>query len=248
VYGERHWLPGAVHDLVPSAPKPMTSLPLAWELACGGGANGVLDRRNPAGCSVAEESAALLGRPAPRFEAPDQPLTSWKTASEPWGFGPVAPHWQPRAALAGTYDDHWQDERAPLLPEDFQPGFLNAAPAQQQLPFYVPGEEVQLTYMTASGRARFVLPALDVPVLFIARTFMEETSAQVDTLIIEPGEERFSLVARAICVPEPNPLALRQVFVGKLTPGRRRAIETTKLYAGPAVPPSLASASSETGR
>lgn len=241
VYGERHWLPGTVRDLVPSSPKPMTSLPLAWELACGGGTDKAVDRRNPVGCSVAADIATLQGKPAPRYEAPDQPITAGRAASEPWGFGPVAPHWEPRAALAGTYDESWRDERAPLLPEDFQPAFLNAAPVQQRLPSYLPGEEVQLTYMTAGGRTRFVLPAMEIPVLFITRNVMEEAAAQVDTLIIEPAEERFSLVARAICVPEPNPLAMRQVFVGALTPGRRRAIETGKVYAGPDVPPSVAS-------
>ncbi|MFY0539342.1 DUF2169 domain-containing protein [Nannocystis pusilla] len=32
----------------------------------------------------------------------------------PVGFGPVAPQWQPRLGLAGTYDSQWMEQRAPV--------------------------------------------------------------------------------------------------------------------------------------
>ena len=33
----------------------------------------------------------------------------------PVGFGPLAPHWQPRCDFAGTYDQAWQQDRYPVL-------------------------------------------------------------------------------------------------------------------------------------
>jgi hypothetical protein len=157
-------------------------------------------------------------------------VTSWKAQPDPCGFGPIAPHWEPRARLAGTYDDHWKKQRAPLLPEDFNPAFLNCAPPDQQLPGYLPGEEVRLTGMTRSGQARFQLPEFSVPVMFVTRDLIEETWARVDTIIIEPAAERVSLVARSFCSPRPNAIALRTAFVGPLTRGRRRALELGKEY------------------
>jgi hypothetical protein len=49
------------------------------------------------------------------------------------GFGAVPRTWPKRARLAGTYDLAWQEGRAPLLPEDFDPAYWQAAPADQQL-------------------------------------------------------------------------------------------------------------------
>jgi len=43
-------------------------------------------------------------------------------------FGPIGRHCKPRVQLAGTYDDSWTEDRMPLLPDDFQERFHNAAP------------------------------------------------------------------------------------------------------------------------
>jgi hypothetical protein len=59
----------------------------------------------------------------------------------PAGFGPIGRTWQPRLALAGTYDERWQNERAPELPEDFDYRFFNAAPPDQQLEGFLHGDE-----------------------------------------------------------------------------------------------------------
>ena len=36
----------------------------------------------------------------------------------------MAPHWLPRRAWAGTYDDAWRISRAPYLPADFDARFF----------------------------------------------------------------------------------------------------------------------------
>ena len=93
------------------------------------------------------------------------------------------------------------------------------------------GEVVRLDGMTDNGVDSFTLPDLKVPIAFRSRTDMFQTYARVDTIVIEPEAKRFSLIARAAYPPKPNVLAaMRQVVVGALTRGRRRALSTGKLY------------------
>jgi hypothetical protein len=53
----------------------------------------------------------------------------------PAGFSVVGKAWAPRLALAGTYDQDWLDHRHPGLPQDFDFGFWNGAPPDQQIDF-----------------------------------------------------------------------------------------------------------------
>jgi hypothetical protein len=233
VFGDRFWLPGVASDLTASRPRPVEELPIAWERSAGGAVPGdprLTDRRNPAGCTTGRTATDLEGKSLPNFEDPGDPTKAWKGRPTPCGLGPIAPHWEPRSRLAGTFDDRWREQRAPLLPQDFDPAFLNCAPVDQQLASYLPGEEVRLTGMTPSARSRFELPELAVPVTFVMRDLIEETRGRVDTIIIEPAEERVSLVARACCSPRPSAIAVREAFVGPLTRGRRRALELGKAF------------------
>jgi hypothetical protein len=233
VLGDRTWLPGVNKDVVPSRPKPVTRVPIAWEKSFGGTDPkdpATVDRRNPVGSGIRKDPADLVGQPAPSFEDPAKRVRSWKDRPNPQGFGPVAPHWLPRAKLAGTFDERWQEERKPLLPEDFDPAYFNVAPADQQLDKFVPGEEVRLTSMTLPGRDRFFMPDLNVPVLFVAEKMVLETAVEVDTITIFPARRQFSLVARASFSPRPTILSLRQIVVGVPTPGRRKAIQTGRTY------------------
>ena len=77
----------------------------------------------------------------------------------------------------------------------------------QQLDGYVAGEEVRLEGTRSAGQERLKLPVFRTPIIFRSRSRMFETFAQVDTIVIEPAERRFSLVARAAYSPLPNMLA-----------------------------------------
>lgn len=236
VFGARYWLPGFVHDMIPSKPHPTQALPFAWELSFGGfdaQDTRAIEPRNPAGTGVTKRLAELQGKQAPSFEDPVNLIKSSNDRPAPRGFGPVASHWQPRCKLAGTYDEAWQSSRAPLLPKDFNPAYWNVAPEDQQLPDYQPGEQVRLFNMSRRGMDFFSLPEFEVPVLFSSREKMAESFAQVDTVIIEPSEQRFSLVARAAFSPRPNLLALGQVVVGKPTNACLRALSSGKVYCVP---------------
>ncbi len=232
VIGPRRWIPGIVRDRVPSKPRPFTRAPIDWRHSFGGANTEdarLHESRNPAGCGLARGLADYDSVAVPLFEDPSAPISSWKSRPTPKGFGPVAPHWPPRAGRAGSYGGAWRTERAPLPPADLDPQFFNVAPDDQQLPSYVPGEEVRLRYMTVNGRDRFLLPDLDVPIVVATAEILFDARARVDTIIIEPDELRFSVVARATCPLGTSPVVY-EVAVGAITPAHRRALETGKRY------------------
>jgi hypothetical protein len=133
VFGDRRWDDGA-----PTRPIPFVVMPLVYERAFGGvdqhspTPEKDWDWRNPVGCGYAIRSAHLADAPVPNIEAPERPIRAWNDRPEPAGFGPIASHWQPRAALAGTYDRKWEQTRQPLLPDDCDDRFFQCAPIDQQ--------------------------------------------------------------------------------------------------------------------
>jgi hypothetical protein len=233
VYGDRAWLPGSVANLVPSQPRPVTRVPIAWERSYGGGdpqdpKN--LDARNPAGSGMAKDPRSLHGKPAPSFEDPDKPIGAVVGRPGVIGFGPIAQHWQARVALAGTYDEAWDKSRRPLPPADFSPRFFNVASADQQLDGYVPGEDVRMLNMTTEGQDWFRLPELAVPVTIVTADEMSEATTEVDTVIIEPEERRLSLLGKVQASLGEGPQSVSQVVVGELTAGMRKALETGRRF------------------
>lgn len=127
-------------------PEPFTSMDLSYCRAFGGA-----DPEDPVGASVcptnplgrgyARRAGAQRDRLMPNLEDPRQPLGNLAEPQAPAGFGPIGRTWQPRVALAGTYDARWQTERAPEPPEDFDYRFFNAAPPDQQIEGYLRGDE-----------------------------------------------------------------------------------------------------------
>lgn len=239
VYGDRAWLPSTVADLIPSQPRPVTRVPIAWERSYGGGDPQdpkAIEARNPAGSGVSKEPKALHGKPAPNFEDPDKPIGALVGKPAPIGFGPIAQHWQARLALAGTYDEKWEKSRRPLPPADFSPLFFNVAPADQRLDSYLPGEQVRLVNMTTAGQDHFRLPDLAVPVAIVTADELSEGVTAVDTVIIEPEERRFSLLGKVQAPLPSGPQALGRIIVGDMPKGMRKAVEQGKKYLWPANP------------
>jgi hypothetical protein len=75
-----------------------------------------------------------------------------------------------RRKYAGTYDEQWQKERCPLLPDDFDERFLQAAPTALTVPGYMQGDEdCVFIGMTEEGRVDF---RLDAPVPTVGVRFI----------------------------------------------------------------------------
>lgn len=199
VHGPRVWVPGLL-GLAPGPSGKMAKTPLIYEWAYGGvdATNPdaiTADYRNLSGTGYLERKSGLAGKPAPVIEDPRFPLSSRSPA--PAGFGPVPAHWLPRAARAGTHDDVWKRERAPLCPLDFDPRHNLCAPDDQWLSEPLLGDEpIEVTGATKEQAWRFRLPRYS-PVFHSTvqgRTFEHET--HLDTVMIDADERTVELVWR----------------------------------------------------
>lgn len=126
VFGERAWT--SLGGLGPA--RPFTELPLRWEHAFGGSGHPT----NPVGMG-ADRSAP------PRIEDPHALIAEARDRPEPAGAFPIPRAWPQRARRVGTYDGAWAKTRWPWLPDDFDWGYFNVAPAAQQMTGYFRGDE-----------------------------------------------------------------------------------------------------------
>jgi hypothetical protein len=187
VFGDRVWQPAMTIGVVPSAPQPFLRMPLVWERAFGGVAPNSTERkpvyepRNPVGCGLQTDPGVAIGKPLPNIEDPRQPVSRLSDRPTPVGVGPLARHWQPRVAYAGTYDEAWRRERAPVWPEDFDERFFCGAPSRlQAFPHLKGGESVVLQGLHPHGVIAFRLPLLRL----IARSRFIDRTART-TLVLD---------------------------------------------------------------
>jgi uncharacterized protein YjbI with pentapeptide repeats len=130
VFGERQWKRGLFHSAGATDPMPVTGVTIAPENAFGGPGYG----KNPLGRGRKSDAAPLV-------EDPKHPVRGPADDADPAGFGPLSPAWPQRADLNGTYKGEWSKTRWPWFPEDFDWGFFNAAPRDQQVEGYLTGDE-----------------------------------------------------------------------------------------------------------
>lgn len=216
VIGDREWWHGRI-----SAPQTFVEMPLVYERAFGGTLL-VEDKvhqqeaRNPVGLGFTGDLTAeeVNAWPLPNLEYPQQLIQLWSDRPAPACFAPVAGHWHPRYAYAGTYDAHWQQHRAPFLPEDYNPRFMNAAPEDQIYPgFLQGGEPVFIRGMHPDGDLSFSIPRirLDCCINILGR--VEQPPFLLETLILEPNQKQFSLVWRSAYQCDKRALKIEQINV-----------------------------------
>jgi hypothetical protein len=215
VYGDRQWLKAAL-AWVASQPLPFDRIPLIWERAYGGRdeshpdkAKHSFEARNPVGTGYVESGAKekLEGLALPNLEDINHLITTWKSHPPPVCFGFIGPNWAGRSELTGTYDEAWQKNRLPQLPEDFDERFHNAAiPELVARPHLVGGERVTVAGATPEGHLSFELPKLRLGVTAWIRGKESTRQPVLDTVVIEPDEKRVSLTWRA-CFPCPRQFA-----------------------------------------
>ncbi len=190
-------LSGAVH---------FDKMPLVYERAFGGWDRDHADPkkhsyepRNPVGVGYRAAGGFVEGLRAPNLEDPRNRIKTFGDRPAPAGCGFIAPNWQPRAALAGTFDEAWQKTRAPLLPKDFDRRHLNAASPGLIAPGYLRGDEQGLAVgVTRDGRLPFALPGLPPPSVRVRLSdgAPQAVGMALDTVIIEPDERRVLLLWR----------------------------------------------------
>lgn len=206
VFGERRWKRGAF-GLAPSEPEPFDSVPLKWELAYGGRDTSHAEQRNHG-----EESRNPVGRGfrsartelpiaddlLPQLESPSDPIRSAGQAVEPVAFAPIGRVWKPRRDFAGTYDQHWIDERMPLLPSDFDPRFYQSAPDGLTAPRRLEGgEKVEIVFGEERARLAFAMPRPQ-PVAFVSLSDRaRELDMSMDTMLFDLDTMQLRVVWKA---------------------------------------------------
>ncbi|PRP96567.1 hypothetical protein ENSA5_36430 [Enhygromyxa salina] len=203
VTGDRGWV-RAAGSFVPSPPTMFARQRFSYDTAYGGTE---LAPRNPG--RVATCLANPVGRgyaiagldedvyPMPNTEELGRQITAPGRDYRPMALGPIGRHWQPRVRYGGSYDEQWLQERAPFWPDDFDYRYFQCAPPDQQVPYPVGGEPVELIGLTPAGSLRMRLPKLELPVLFVPHVGApEEVRAKVDTIVLEPDAGRMTLTWR----------------------------------------------------
>ena len=205
VVGDRAWQAG-VTSIKASDPQVFTSKQISYDVAFGGVDQEHEDPKhhaaymlNPVGRGFRKHLRAAWadGKPLPNTEEVGQPVTSPAGRYQPMSLGPLGRGWEPRSRFAGTYDQHWLDDVFPFLPKDFDERYYQAAPADQQIALPKASLEVAFGNLTPDGRRHFVLPFFDAPVNIFPRIGdREDFKANLDTIVFEPDQERFTMMWR----------------------------------------------------
>ncbi|SFN87607.1 hypothetical protein SAMN05216386_2046 [Nitrosospira briensis] len=231
VVGNRHWRVG-VSGVSASEPEPFTVMPISYDRAFGGvdnrhedAAKHVAFMRNPVGRGFHMHLRRewLDGAPLPNTEEAGHPIVQADGEYRPMSLGPIGRNWEPRFRYAGTYDQNWLDNVFPFLPSDFDEQYYQTAPLDQQIKGSVGGQEVTLLNLTPDGRRDFVIPSFEAPVhVFPRGGGREDLPATLDTIVFEPGEERFTITWRVARPLKKSMHEIAQVVAGRhaALPGR----------------------------
>jgi hypothetical protein len=220
VFGDRNWAGGIV-GVQMTSPKPFESIPLIYERAFGGvheidpeKKKVLFEPRNPVGKGFRgkREKKELNGMPLPNLEDPAKLISSPGDQPAPTGFGYIAPSWEPRKSYAGTYDEAWQKNRAPYLPDDFNSRFLNGAHPDLICKGYLKGgEPVEVVNASPYGPLRFKLPTCNIDAAIRVAGVTERPPLKMETVLVEPGQYRFFILWRTAVPCDKKALKVEEI-------------------------------------
>jgi len=230
VVGNRYWTRGLMGASA-TVPEAFTQMDLSYANSFGGPGFPT----NPAGKGLAETIGpdGAVSWPLPNVENPAELIARPDSRPSPAGFGPCDLMSPQRIAKAGTYDDKWKAARWPWFPEDFDWGFFNAAPPDQQVEGFLKGDErVQLVNLHPDYsifdaflphiRARcFYSPVVGAPLYF------REVPLNLDTVWIDTEKATLVLVWRGAVTLRGDNLGKqdRLLIVSESMTGQRLAEE-----------------------
>lgn len=221
VYGERMWF-RTMGEVGMTEPRPFETMPIVYERAFGGRDTSHPDPskhgyepRNPVGRGFhAKRGVPREHVYVANIEDPAHPISSPTDRPPPAGFGFISPDWKPRAGFAGTYDDAWDANRKPLLPEDFDRRHYNAGSPGLVAPGYLKGDEsVQTIGLCARGRLGFRLPGLPPPEVRIVFPNLHDARpiTNLDTVIIDLDRLKLMMIWRACAAVPEGPHGIKAI-------------------------------------
>lgn len=223
VVGDRVWQAGLT-GITASAPQHFTEMPVSYDRAFGGADQNSEDESehdaylpNPVGRGWHKhlKNAWVDGTPLPNTEEIGKPVGFPGDKCKPMALGPLGRGWPQRARFAGTYDQKWLDDVFPFLPADFDERYYQAAPEEQHVPLPKGPMDVVLSGFTADGICQFTLPHFEAPVhVFPRRGDRENYLAILDTIVLEPDRDRFTLTWRVARPLRKNLHEIAQTVVG----------------------------------
>lgn len=208
VSGERHF-GRATGGWYISEAAAFDRIPLVYERSFGGedktaldAANHDWEQHNPIGTGFVAKNTQkdLEGMRLPNLESPGAMMRAPGDRPPVAGLGFVARHWLPRRNYGGTMDERWQNERAPLLPADFDERFHQGAPADQvtQQPMRG-GERISISsVMPGGGALETTLPSRRVDVSCKLKNQALDCPPVLDTVVVDADERLLFLVWRAV--------------------------------------------------
>ncbi len=206
VHGDRAWRRSYFIRRPHTAPVPFESMPIVYERAFGG--VNVIDEakqkiraegRNPVGVGYRRGLSFkhFAGKPLPNVEDPRELISTFGKKSRPVGFGFIPAGWLPRREFAGTYDEAWQKQRAPFLPDDFQDRFFNAAHPDLVCGRYLKGgESVRVVNASPVGTLAFALPECELAAEIKIAGVTSHPDLNLETVLIEPDDDRLCMTWR----------------------------------------------------
>lgn len=230
VVGNRTWHRGVL-GFRPGDPEPFEVMPISYDNAFGGVDDSSGDPAriisfldNPVGRGFRRSKDKLDDAPLPNTEELHRPVNDPSGSYRPMSFGAIGRNWRPRVQYAGTYDQQWMDDESPFWPGDFDYRYFQAAPPDQQIPYLTGGEDVILKNLTPDGHLQFRLPRQSMPVWFIPYQGKDaRVDASLDTIVIEPDDNRFALVWRAVLPMQRSCFDIKQAIAGDMPRAWQRA-------------------------
>lgn len=194
VFGERQWTNTIGLKRI-SSPKPFNKIPLVYERAFGGwdrtNANlkkHTFEQRNPFGRGYGK---FVEGKKLPNLENPKKRIKNPNDKPSPAGFGFIGPEWQTRVKYIGTYDKNWMETKMPLLPDDFDQRYYNAAHPDLIAQGYLKGNEpVEIVNASQNGQLKFNLPGILPPegMVVMKDETKHSINTNLDTVIINTDD------------------------------------------------------------
>lgn len=172
---------------------------------------------NPIGKGFVRAGESPEGVALPELEDDTHLIGSPEDRPPPAAIAAVAPAWEPRCAVAGTYDEVWKTTRAPALPDDCDPSIFD--PGSWVIrPGLRGSEEIEVSGISGVPLFRRVLPRP----LLRCRVGNVTLVPTVDALTVDPARDRLVVTLRFVLPPDASRVAPVPWIMRELRLAQRR--------------------------